>query len=190
MNLVSDRPADPAADRTFDLTLERDREALLGELVRKHRPMLLAHALRLTNGDRDWAEDVVQETFVRAWRHLDRLTAERGSAHGWLRRVAHNLVMDGYRAARSRPYEVELDDRPGPRVADASDAVAMSLLVREALDELPAEHRLALVETYLHDQTAAQAAVRLGVPVGTVKSRVFYGLRRLRTTMDPTALAS
>lgn len=186
MNLPSDRSCQP----TVTANGQPDRDAHLVQIVLRHRATVLAYTMRLTNGDQDWAEDVTQEVFVRAWRHIDRLTAERGSVHGWLRRVAHNLVMDGYRAARSRPWEVELDGCPAPGVADDTDQVADSILVREALAGLPAEHRLALVETYLHDRTAGQAAQRLGVPVGTVKSRVFYGLRRLRATMDPAALAS
>lgn len=181
MELVVDRSGEP--------TVTPDPETLLAEIIHRHRSMLLAHTVRLTNGDRDWAEDVVQETFVRAWRHIDRLTAERGSVHGWLRRVAHNLVMDGYRMARSRPCEVEFDGCPPPRVGDGTELVADQLLVREALAGLPEEHRVALTETYLHDLTAGQAAERLGVPVGTVKSRVFYGLRRLRASMDPDLLA-
>jgi RNA polymerase sigma-70 factor, ECF subfamily len=181
MELVVDRPAAPAAIP--------DPETLLGEIIARHRPMLLAHTARLTNGDRDWAEDVVQETFVRAWRHIDRLTAERGSVHGWLRRVAHNLVMDGYRMARSRPHEVEFEGCPPPRVADGTERVADQMLVTELLAGLPEEHRVALIETYLHDRTAGQAAEQLGVPVGTVKSRVFYGLRRLRATIEADLLA-
>lgn len=167
-----------------------DPESRLRELVDRHSPMLLAYTTRLTGGDRAWAEDVTQETFVRAWRHLDRVCAtERGSAHGWLRRVAHNLVMDGYRAVRSRPYEVEFDGAPAPRVDDCTDHVVTSIVLGRALETLPAEHRAALVETYLNDRTAAQVAARLDVPVGTVKSRVFYGLRRLRATVDPDAVA-
>ena len=166
------------------------REAVLRDLIPNYRSMLIAHATRLTGGDRGWAEDVVQETFVRAWRHADRLTPEQGSVCGWLMRVAHNLVVDGYRAARSRPAEVELDEAVPVPAADDSERVLDRTVVARVLAGLPAPQRAALVETYLHDRTAAEAAVVLGVPVGTVKSRVFYALRQLRAMRDDGALAS
>jgi len=181
MTLGSEHPAPPEG--------YSDREALLREIVHMHWSMLIAHTIKLTGGDRDWAEDVVQETFVKAWRHVDRLTATHGSVRGWLRRVAHNLVVDGYRAARSRPTEVELDGAPPPPVADRTEEVVTAIVLREALKTLPAEHRAAVIETYLRDRTAVQASATLGIPVGTVKSRAFYGLRRLRSVIDRTALA-
>lgn len=144
---------------------------------------MFAHALRLTSGDADWAEDVVQETFLRAWRHWKYLTPEYGSVRGWLMRVAHNLVMDGYRSARMRRGEAPLDDSVDVLVAEHTDQTLDALLVRQALRLLPEAHRQALEATYLGDQTVAQAAGRLNVPVGTVKSRVFYGLRMLRSIM-------
>ena len=166
-----------------------DREALLREIVHTHRSVLIAYTIRLTGGDRDWAEDVVQETFVKAWRHVERLTAARGSVRGWLLRVAHNLVVDGYRAARSRPAQVEIDGAPPVPVTDNTEDVLTAIVLREALDTLPTEHRAALVETYLRDRTAVQASAALGIPVGTVKSRAYYGLRRLRSVIDRAALA-
>jgi RNA polymerase sigma-70 factor, ECF subfamily len=106
---------------------------------------------------------------------------------GWLLRVAHNLVMDEYRSARRRKGERPLapgDDVAGP---EDVDQVLLAQVVRQALAGLPHQHREALEATYLSDQTAAQAARRLGIPVGTVKSRVFYGLRMLRSTMPSPA---
>jgi RNA polymerase sigma-70 factor (ECF subfamily) len=114
------------------------------------------------------------------------LTEELGSVRGWLKQVAHNIAIDQHRAARRRPLETELDPTAEPAGADDG---APGILTRIALDNalrtLPDEHRTALVETFLRDRTAVQAASRLGVPTGTVKSRVFYALRRLRDTMDP-----
>lgn len=87
------------------------------ELVRAHGAALLAYATRLTGGDRGRAEDVVQETFLRAWNHLERLTTQPGSVHGWLRRVAHNLAVDGHRARQARPTELELTADHADRAA-------------------------------------------------------------------------
>ena len=155
-------------------------EALLEILVREHRQAVFAQALILTRGDAGWAEDVVQETFVRAWRRWEHMTPEHGSVRGWLMRVAHNLVMDGYRSARMRRGEVPLDDTAEVALPESADQILSAHLVREALHRLPDVHRQALEATYLCDQTTAQAARQLNVPVGTVKSRVFYGIRMLR----------
>lgn len=163
-------------------------EAWLRALYAEHHRAVYAHALRLTHGDAGWAEDVVQETFVRAWRDRERLTPELGSVRGWLLRVAHNLVIDGYRA-RTRRGEVPLDESLGAAIPGPADRIVSEQFVRQALRGLPDAHRRALEATYLSDQTTSQAAHRLDVPVGTVKSRVFYALRTLRSSMKSGAPA-
>lgn len=168
-------------------------EARVAAVVSEHRDAVLALTLRLTRGDTGWAEDVVQETFIRAWRHWEHLTPEHGSVRGWLIRVAHNLVMDGYRSARMRHGEVPLDEIDDVPLTESIDQILSAQVVQEALQLLPDLHRRALEATYLKDQTAAQAARQLDVPVGTVKSRVFYGLRMLRSIMNvdiPAAAAA
>jgi RNA polymerase sigma-70 factor (ECF subfamily) len=158
----------------------------LRDLFSGHYAAVLSYACRLTCDDISWAEDVVQETFIRAWRHLEHMTPEHGSVRGWLMRVAHNLVMDGYRTARMRHGELPLDQADHIALPELSDQVLSAHLVRDALCRLPEPHRHALEATYLRDQTAAQAARQLKIPVGTVKSRVFYGLRMLRAIFDIT----
>jgi RNA polymerase sigma-70 factor, ECF subfamily len=155
------------------------------ELVREHRSVLLAQAVRLTAGDRAWAEDVVQETFIRAWRHIDRMTPEHGSVRGWLVRVAHNLVMDGYRARRARPIEVNEAELYLEPTSDASDQLLSALVVEDALSTLNESQRVVIEHTYLRDQTLATAALELDLPLGTVKSRVYYALRQMRGTLAP-----
>lgn len=160
------------------------------DIVRTHRAALQAYTLRLVNGDAGRAEDVVQETFVRAWRQIDRLTPEQGSVNGWLRRVAYNVAIDGHRMRRVRPEEVELvqTDVALREDEDHADEVLMAITVAQLLESMWPEHRAVLTEVYLHDRTAAQAAAVLGVPVGTVKSRLHYALRTLRGTVQETAL--
>jgi RNA polymerase sigma-70 factor (ECF subfamily) len=157
-------------------------EQRLTQIVQDHRTALLSYTIRLTGGDRGWAEDVLQETFLRAWRNLDRLTPDRGSVHGWLRRVAHNLVVDGYRMRRARPMETELTPEQGDiaPLPDHSETVLLSAVMSAALGRIWHPYRSTLVEIYLHDRTTTQAAAALGVPVGTVKSRAHHALRALR----------
>ncbi|GAB2922002.1 sigma-70 family RNA polymerase sigma factor [Micromonospora polyrhachis] len=155
-------------------------ESQLRELMDTYQQPLLRYAQRLTDGDIGHAEDVVQEAFLRAWTHLDRLTADRGSVLGWLRRVVHNLVMDGYRRKRARPTEVDIEIAAAEATADPTSVVLDSLVVDQVLRGLWPEHRAALVEAYLNDRTAAEISAELGVPVGTIKSRVHYALRAAR----------
>ena len=163
-------------------------ERRLIEIVRTHRAALLAYTLRLVDGDAGRAEDVVQETFVRAWRQIDRLTPEQGSVNGWLRRVAYNIAVDGHRMRRVRPDEVELVHPDVAAHDDHVDEILMSVTMAEVLDRIWPEHRAVLVEVYLNDRTAAQAAAVLGIPVGTVKSRLHYALQTLRGTLPENFL--
>lgn len=163
-------------------------DSRLRALMDTYQRPLLTYAQRLTGGDLGRAEDVVQEAFLRAWTHLDRLTADRGSVLGWLRRVVHNLVMDGYRMKRARPAEVVIDGAEAVVAADPMAGVVDSLLVEQALSGLWPQHRAALVETYLHGRTAVEVSATLGVPVGTVKSRVHYALRAARASLADRTL--
>jgi RNA polymerase sigma-70 factor (ECF subfamily) len=185
-------PAAVRAENAAARSMPRQRvsaEPRLETLLHEHRRAVFAVAVRLTCGDDGWAEDVVQETFLRAWRRSEHMTPDHGSVRGWLIRVAHNLVVDGYRSSRMRSVEVPLDEAAEAAVPERTDQILSTILVRQALHCLPDVHRTALEATYLSDQTAAQAARQLNVPVGTVKSRIFYGLRMLRSIMDVTAPA-
>jgi RNA polymerase sigma-70 factor (ECF subfamily) len=91
--------------------------------------------------------------------------------------------MDGYRSARLRRGERPLDEADEIVLPEPTDQILSAHVVRQALYRLPEHHRQALEATYLSDRTTVQAARELNVPVGTVKSRVFYGLRMLRSIM-------
>jgi RNA polymerase sigma-70 factor, ECF subfamily len=161
---------------------EQDLAALLFE---EHRSALTAYVRRLMRGDEQLAEDIVQETLLRAWKHADRVPA--ASRRPWLFVTARHLVIDMYRARRSRPTEVGAD-----LLGHASDAVADddldraldAVLVTEALGALTAKHRSVLVDCYYRGQTAAQIAEARGLPVGTVRSRIHYALRALRLALQ------
>ncbi|XVQ12882.1 sigma-70 family RNA polymerase sigma factor [Spirillospora sp. CA-255316] len=161
-----------------------DDERLVGELYRQYHRPLLAFVLRLTGGDRQWAEDVVQETMIRAWRSADRLDTGSASLMPWLATVARRIVIDHRRYRDVRPPEVgdaPLENLP---MADEMEGLLRKVVVAEALRALSAPHREVLTETVLRDRTVNQAAEVLGIPVGTVKSRVYYALRALRVALE------
>jgi RNA polymerase sigma-70 factor (ECF subfamily) len=166
-----------------------DEEARLREIMAAYQQPLMVYAQRLTAGDVWRAEDVVQETFVKAWTHLDRLTEDRGSVLGWLRRVAHNLVMDGYRTRKARPTEVDIDSAAGVAGPDLMAEVLDAVVVDQALGVLWPPHQAALREFYLNGRTAAEAGAALGVPAGTVKSRVHHALRVARDVLADHAFS-
>jgi RNA polymerase sigma-70 factor (ECF subfamily) len=158
-------------------------EALVTSLYAEHGATLLAYATRLT-GDRQLAEDVVQETLLRAWRNAAKLTEERGSIRGWLFTVARNIVTDRVRARQARPAEVSESPATPPIAHDHADDVVTSVYVRHALQTLSPEHRAVLVTVYYGGKTATEAAEILGVPPGTIKSRSYYALRALRNAIE------
>jgi RNA polymerase sigma-70 factor, ECF subfamily len=163
--------------------LPADPGALVDRLYAEHGPALRAYVTRLLF-DPYQAEDVVQETMVRAWRNAGQLSPERGSVAGWLMRVAHNICVDRLRARGSRPDEVAPDGADLRSLDDHASAVVDSVLVAEALSRLTPAHRDVLLLVYFADRTSAEAADVLGLPVGTVKSRVHHALRRLRLHID------
>ncbi|MFI7586118.1 sigma-70 family RNA polymerase sigma factor [Spongisporangium articulatum] len=179
------RPRDDGAD------LGEDRGAAFVRAVyAEHAHALIGYVTRMT-GDRAKAEDIVQETVLRAWKHVDQLGDSDRPLRPWLFTVANRLVVDGYRAARVRPAEVRTDllDHDGPLAALAGsgeelDRALEEWEVAEALGTLSVPHRQAIVETFYRGRSVTEAAVVLGVPPGTVKSRLFYGLRALRLALE------
>jgi RNA polymerase sigma-70 factor, ECF subfamily len=157
-------------------------EALIRSLYEEHGRAVLAYANRLL-GDRAAAEDVLQETLVRAWRHAHAMVNEKGSVRGWLLTVARNIIIDRTRARASRPMEVAESPATPPLQHDHADGVVNSMVVLAALDKLSDDHRNVLVELYYRGRSVAEAAQALGIPPGTVKSRSFHALRAMRTAM-------
>ena len=158
-------------------------EALIHAVYQEHGRALLAYTTRLT-GDRATAEDVVQETIVRAWRHPDVLTNGKGSTRGWLLTVARNIVTDRVRARSARPQEVAESPSTPPVARDHADQVVASVTVLSAMDTLSDDHRGVLEEIYFRGHSLSEAATALGIPAGTVKSRSYYALRALREQLS------
>ncbi|MFJ3582310.1 sigma-70 family RNA polymerase sigma factor [Streptomyces sp. NPDC090127] len=155
-------------------------ERALAELQRDHGPALLGFLLGLTNGDRQRAEDLAQETLVRAWLHPEAFDGPYDSMRPWLFTVARRLAIDARRSRLARPTEIGdgiLAATPDP--ADTTESAVAALDVRAAVRGLSPEHRAVLVRLYFHGLTVNEAAADLGIPAGTVKSRSHYALRQL-----------
>jgi RNA polymerase sigma-70 factor (ECF subfamily) len=165
--------------------LQRSRdteEELVRALHAEHGPALLGYVTRIT-GDPQRAEDVVQETLLRAWRKAGSLEGDASSLRSWLFAVAHNLAIDEHRARAARREEADPELAEAVVVGQLDRALEASQIT-EALRTLSRDHREALVETYFRGRSVAEAAVVLGVPAGTVKSRTYYALRALRATLE------
>ena len=162
-------------------------EDLVRALYAEHAAALLRYVLRMTDGDKQRAEDIVQETLLRAWLHPEAI-ADR-PARPWLFAVARNLAVDAHRARKARPHEVGESALGLVAIPDEADRVLESWAVADALAALRPEHRRVLLETYYLGRSVTEAAGVLGVPAGTVKSRAFYALRALRLALEERGLA-
>lgn len=160
-----------------------DEIDLMRALHDEYGRQLWSYVLHLVGGDRDRAEDVVQETFVRAWRNPHLLDEERGPVRAWLFTVAKRIVIDEWRTRRVHA-EIVTADIPEHEVVDETDRMVQSWLVTEALGKLSDVHRQALVECYYQGRSVPEVAARHGVPEGTIKSRLHYGLRSLRLALE------
>lgn len=156
--------------------------ALTERLHAEHAASLFNWALGRMADRRD-AEELVAETLVRAWRNHEQFDPDRGSERGWVFGIARNAAIDMHRRSERRLHAVssDLSEIPEPsvveRIADAS-------LISDALGDLSEHHRTVILEAYLHGRDTSEIAARLGVAPGTVKSRMFYGLRNLRAALE------
>lgn len=132
-------------------------------------------------------EDIVQETFTRAWKNIDRIDTEHGNTRSFLFSIAHNIVVDQWRAKSRRP-EVLTDRDTTAATDDGADASLQRILLAEAMRRLSAQHREVIKALYFDDMTLAAAADQLGVAVGTIKSRSYHAVRALRTVFDEMGL--
>jgi RNA polymerase sigma-70 factor (ECF subfamily) len=159
-------------------------DQLLRALHAEHGDALFAHAMRLSDGDRQRAEDLVQETLLRAWRHPEALNPERGSARAWLFTTARHLAIDAWRRRSARVGEVVTDAPPEPAAEDETDRAVEAWTIAEALGRLSAPHRQVILECFYRGRSVTETALVLGVPPGTVKSRTHYAMRALRLVLE------
>ena len=159
-------------------------EELMTALYTEHYAVLLSFISRYVR-DRHKAEDLVQETLLRAWKHIDHLEPDPVRTRSYLLTIARNVVTNAWRAEQRRPRLVA-DEAAVASVpsADNVDQLVEGWLVAEALERLSDDHRAVVQAMYYEGQTVADAARKLSVPEGTVKSRAYYAVRALRQAFE------
>ena len=160
-----------------------DREAARA-FVRRYQQRVFGLAMTIV-GDVHAAEDVAQESFVRAWKHADTFDARRASVSTWLLRITRNAAIDAVRLRRATvtdPEEMIAYGVPARGVPIDESVMATTEFerVRVALDSLPVEQRRALLLAVYFGRTAAEIAELDEIPLGTAKTRIRTALRRLR----------
>jgi RNA polymerase sigma factor (sigma-70 family) len=172
-------------DRVLVARLVAGEPEGLAEAYRRYAGLVFGLSRRVLN-DEAMAEDVTQEVFVFLWQHPDRFDPVRGSLRNWLGLLAHHRSVDRVRAESRRVSRDALSavDQPLPsEIDDCLNATWLSDRVRQALDQLAPEQREAIELAYFGDRTYRQVAIELGLPEGTVKSRMRGALRRLDTIL-------
>jgi RNA polymerase sigma factor (sigma-70 family) len=169
------------SDEALVALTARSDEAALAELYDRFGRIAYGLALRIVR-DATLAEDVVQEAFLGVWRSAPRFMAERAKASTWILTLVHRRAVDLVRREERRRAE-PLDDRSQEVGGGAEEEVWLRLereRVRRALAALPDQQREAIELAYYGGFTQSELADRLGLPLGTIKSRMFAGLARLR----------
>jgi RNA polymerase sigma-70 factor (ECF subfamily) len=174
-------PASEDARLVERLRTDESGEAMRA-LYRAYGGELLGFAQR-SLGDRGAAEEIVQEVFLRAWRHAGRYDAELATVRTWLYRIARNAIIDARRRASVRPVSATHDAAE----QDAGGSIEQAMLgwqVAAALERLTPEHRQMIRMAQFRGLSMREIAAETGLPVGTVKSRTWYALRSLRLVLE------
>ena len=154
------------------------------ELYRLYGGELFGFALNAL-GDRGAAEEIVQEVFLRAWRHAGRYDAERAAVRTWLYQITRHAIIDARRRASVRPgAAAPRAARRRPRAAPSLEQAMLGWQVAAALERLTPEHRQMIRMAQFRGLTMREIAEHTGLPLGTVKSRTWYALRSLRLVLE------
>jgi RNA polymerase sigma-70 factor (ECF subfamily) len=175
------------SDEALVLLAARSEQTALGELYDRYGRPAYGLALRVLR-DEALAEDAVQDAFLALWRSAPRFVPERGTASTWILTLVHRRAVDLVRREeRRRADSLEQAPEQGGNAADEEAWLHLQReRVQEALRQLPDQQREALELAYYGGFTQSELAERLGQPLGTIKSRMFSGLSRLRELLgDP-----
>ena len=180
LSVIVDMFANPDCPRG---ELPGDPDAAIRQLYSEYGPVLHSYVQRFCP-DRASADDIVQETFIRAWRHLPQLRTDARMIRPWLFRVARNLLTDANRAARARPRIVPAEPTREAGTDSGLDEVLDRQLLSAAFRHLSPAHQSVLLETFYRGGTTAAVARELGIPHGTARSRLHYALDALRQQLQ------
>lgn len=156
---------------------------LIRRLYDEHGAALYRFCVRFTQ-DQQRAEEVVQDTFLKAWRSLSQVDLTDRPVRPWLLTIARNTLTDVHRAQQSRPFLVGDEQIASVPAPDVIDRALENWRVADALGGLTAEHRVVLVHQHWLGHSVQETADALGIPPGTVKSRTYYALRALRLSLE------
>lgn len=178
------------SDRLIVQRMAQGDGAALADLYDRHGRIVFALAARILS-DHGEAEDLTQDVFAIAWRNATRYDASRGVVAAWLLVTTRTRAIDRLRSRRVRPSAATDDDvRRLDAIPDAAPSVEMIVAnrqmagrVRDALEGLPADQRLALELAYFEGLSHTEIGERTGTPLGTIKTRIRTGLTRLRQAM-------
>ena len=178
------------SDEAVLALIARADDQALAELYRRFGRLAYGLAFRILRDDA-LAQDAVQEAFLGVWRAAGRFTAERSKPSTWLLTLVHRRAVDLVRREerrRTEPLQPE-SEFAGGEAADEAELATRRQTIREALRQLPSEQREAIELAYYGGYTQSELAERLGQPLGTIKSRMFTGLARLRDALGEDARA-
>ena len=180
--------ADRASDAALVSALAVNDDAAAVAFVRRFQGPVFGLAVSITH-DRALAEDVAQETFLRAWRAAASYDPRRGSALTWLLTITRNLAIDAIRSRRARPVEAgELEllisTTVGGSVPDGTGGRLETIAAAERLATLPRDQARAVVLAVIAGLTATEVAAHEDIPLGTAKTRIRTGLRRMRLALE------
>ena len=180
-------PALPARDAEDAVLVERLRSDETGDamraLYRHYGGELYGFTLNAL-GDRGTAEEVVQEVFLRAWRHAGRYDPERAAVRTWLYQIARNAIIDSRRRAAVRPGLPQHEPVEELEGGASLEQAMLGWQVAAALERLTPEHRQMIRMAQFRGLTMREIAAHTGLPLGTVKSRTWYALRSLRLVLE------
>lgn len=167
-------------------------------LYERYNRIVFSFALRIV-GNRQIAEELLQEVFLRAWRQANTYTDRRGSFVTWLLSITHNMAIDELRRRRRRPQRADQEDpiEVLANIPDRGNSVERDVWlnslrdeVNQAMNSLPQAQRDALELAYFRGLTQREIADELGEPLGTIKTRMRLGLRKLRATLEQNEVES
>jgi RNA polymerase sigma-70 factor (ECF subfamily) len=186
-----------ASDADLMRAIGEQEMVAFNTLYDRYSRLVFSTAYRVLN-DAGAAEDVVQDVYVRLWQRPERYVEERGRFIGWLLSVTRNRAIDEIRSRGRRPLsETQVSggdvtssitaEAPSPSAAremESAEMVDQREAVRAALDELPYDQRIAIELAYFKGLTQAEIAETLDTPLGTIKTRVRLGMRKLRVALE------